>query len=143
MVILSVLIKIGNISPSGPFLFFATKILPVFANLSSAVLDIEKIKSHPGEAAKLISSGEHIFADVDAIIIQHHERPDKLGFPRGLGALSISPLSCIFILASEFVDEIYGKPPHEVDIESIKAKMSDIYNVGNFKKPLEAFLKVF
>ncbi len=111
------------------------------AGLSSE--DIEKIKSHPGEAAKLISSGEHIFADVDAIIIQHHERPDKLGFPRGLGALSISPLSCIFILASEFVDEIYGKPPHEVDIESIKAKMSDIYNVGNFKKPLEAFLKVF
>ncbi len=105
--------------------------------------EVESIKAHPGLAAKLISEGEHIFADVDSIIMQHHELPDKNGFPRGLGALSISPLSCIFIIASEFVEEVYGKPSSAIDIESIKAKFSDKFSKGNFKKPLEAFLKVF
>ncbi len=105
--------------------------------------EIEKVRAHPGLAAKMISEGEHIFADVDSIIMQHHEMPDKTGYPRGLGALKISPLSCIFIIASEFVEELYGKPASSIDMESIKAKFSDKFNKGNFKKPLEAFLKVF
>lgn len=105
--------------------------------------DIEIIKSHPGEAAKLISAGENIFADVDTIVLQHHELPDQSGFPRGLGALSISPLSCIFILASELTERIYGKTAASVDMEAIKAEMKEKFNRGNFKKPLEALLKVF
>ena len=111
------------------------------AGLSTS--EIEEVKAHPGLAAKLISEGEHIFADVDSIIMQHHELPDKSGYPRGLGALTIAPLSCIFIIASEFVEEVYGKSLEQIDIESIKAKFSDKFNKGNFKKPLEAFLKVF
>lgn len=105
--------------------------------------EIEVIRNHPGEAAKIISEGENIFADVDTIVIQHHEQPDQSGFPRGLGALSISPLSCIFILASEFAEEIYGKSASSIDMEEIKQRFQEKFNKGNFKKPLEAFLKVF
>lgn len=105
--------------------------------------EIEIIRNHPGEAAKIISEGENIFADVDTIVMQHHEQPDQSGFPRGLGALSISPLSCIFILASEFAEEIYGKSAADIDMEEIKARFQEKFNKGNFKKPLEAFLKVF
>ncbi len=105
--------------------------------------ELELFKSHPVRAAELLVSGEHIFADVDSIVVQHHELPDQSGFPRGLGALSISPLSCIFIIASEFVEEVYGKDSSTIDIESVKVKLSDKFNHGNFKKPLNAFLKVF
>ncbi len=105
--------------------------------------DIELIKSHPGEAAKLISQGENIFADVDTIVLQHHELPDQSGFPRGLGPLSISPLSCIFILASEFAEKVYGKSPASISVDHIKEEFKRDYNKGNFKKPLEALLKVF
>jgi len=105
--------------------------------------ELELFKSHPIRAAELLVSGEHIFADVDTIVVQHHELPNQSGFPRGLGALSISPLSCIFIIASEFVEEVYGKDSSAIDLESIKVKMSDKFNHGNFKKPLSAFLKVF
>lgn len=105
--------------------------------------EIEIVRSHPGEAAKLISEGENIFADVDTIVLQHHEQPDQSGFPRGLGALSISPLSCVFIIASELTERIYGKQASEVDMEAIKVEFKDKFNRGNFKKPLEAFLKVF
>ncbi len=103
----------------------------------------KKVKEHPGEAAKIISEGKSVFSDVEAIIIQHHERPDGTGFPRGLGALSISPLSCIFIIASEFAYEVYGKPSNKVDIEAIKEKFKNTYSKGNFKKPLAAFLLAF
>lgn len=105
--------------------------------------EIEVIRNHPGEAAKLISQGENIFADVDTIVMQHHELPDQSGFPRGLGALSISPLSCIFILASELTERIYGKPAASINMEEIKAEFKEKFNKGNFKKPLEALLKVF
>lgn len=105
--------------------------------------EIEKIKSHPGEAAKVINEGESIFPDVDTIVIQHHEQPDQSGFPRGLGALSISPLSCVFIIASELTEKVYGNKAEEVNMEAIKAEFQEKFNRGNFKKPLEAFLKVF
>ncbi len=105
--------------------------------------EIETIRNHPGEAAKLISEGDNIFADVDTIVLQHHELPDQSGFPRGLGALSISPLSCIFILASELVEKIYGKPAASINMEEVKEELKERFNKGNFKKPLEALLKVF
>lgn len=105
--------------------------------------EIEMVRNHPGEAAKLISEGENIFADVDTIVLQHHEQPDQSGFPRGLGALSISPLSCVFILASELTEHVYGKEATDVNMEEIKVEFKDKFSRGNFKKPLEAFLKVF
>ena len=101
------------------------------------------VEEHAGEAAKLLSEGENIFQDVEAIIIQHHEKPDQSGYPRGLGALSISPLSAIFIIAEDFVTRVHGKKGGEIDINEIKNQFAELYNRGNFKKPLEAFNKVF
>jgi HD-GYP domain-containing protein (c-di-GMP phosphodiesterase class II) len=101
------------------------------------------IKDHPGQAAKIISEGESVFTDVESIIIQHHEKPDQSGFPRGLGSLSISPLSCIFIIASEFAYEVYGKKPSDIDMAAIKEKFNEQFSSGNFKKPLQAFLAAF
>jgi response regulator RpfG family c-di-GMP phosphodiesterase len=105
--------------------------------------DALSVQEHPGKAAQIISQGESIFSDVESILLQHHEKPDQTGFPKGLGALSISPLSCIFILASEFAYEVYGKPSNQVDIENIKSRFQETYKKGNFKKPLEAFLSAF
>ncbi len=105
--------------------------------------DKRLIKEHPGQAAKIISEGESVFSDVESIIIQHHEKPDQSGFPRGLGSLSISPLSCIFIIASEFAYEVYGKKPSDIDMAAIKEKFNEQFSSGNFKKPLQAFLAAF
>lgn len=101
------------------------------------------IMDHPGEAAKIISEGEAIFPDVDTIVLQHHERPDQSGYPRGLGALSISPLSCIFIIAEDYVHQIIGKKSDEINMELLKAEFNNKYNRGNFKKVIGAFTKVF
>ena len=54
-------INIGNTNPSGPFLFLATKNLPVLACLSCAALDSENIKS----ATKHLLNA----SDIDSIVI--------------------------------------------------------------------------
>lgn len=104
---------------------------------------LEIIHTHPGFAAKLISSGKSVFPDVDTIIMQHHESPDGQGYPRKLGPLSISPLSCIMIIGEDFVSNIYGKSKDQIDIKKIKDDFSEKYNRGNFKKPLQGFLTAF
>jgi len=105
--------------------------------------DFETVEEHMGRAAAMINSGESIFADVDTIIIQHHENPDGSGYPRGLGSLSVSPLSAIFIIAEDFVSKIFGKKKSEVDINAIKKEFETKYSKGNYKKPLKAFLEAF
>ena len=105
--------------------------------------DREMIEEHIGKAASMINAGESIFADVDTIVIQHHERPDGSGYPKKLGSLSISPISAIFIIAEDFVSRIYGKSKDEVEIKSIKKEFQEKYNKGNYKKPLKAFLDSF
>jgi HD-GYP domain-containing protein (c-di-GMP phosphodiesterase class II) len=105
--------------------------------------DREMIEEHIGRAASMINAGESIFADVDTIVLQHHEKPDGSGYPRKLGSLSVSPLSAIFIIAEDFVSRIYGKSKNEVDIDPIKKEFEEKYNKGNYKKPLKAFLDAF
>ena len=105
--------------------------------------ELKELKSHPVDAANLINAGENIFPDVDTIIIQHHEQPDGSGFPKGLGSLSISPLSCLFIIASDYVEELTNLEMNKKDLDEIKKEFEVKYSKGNFKKPLAAFLKCF
>lgn len=103
----------------------------------------EFINEHAGLSASLVSGGKNIFPDVDVIIAQHHENPEGTGYPRKLGSLSISPLSCIFIIAEAFVSQIYGKSKADIDMDNLKNEFQERFDKGNFKKPLKAFLKVF
>ncbi len=76
--------------------------------------DLDKLKSEQGEeiyqmifnhaskACEVLSKGQHIFADVENIIIQHHESPKASGYPAKLNSSVISPLSCLFIIAERY-----------------------------------------
>ncbi len=114
---------------------------PTFLKLNKK--EQEKVKDHPGGAVKIISEGKSIFPDVETIVLQHHERPDQSGFPKGIGALSISPLACIFIVAEDLVNRVYSQDPSMVDWDEIKKDFNAIYNKGNFGKILDAFLNAF
>lgn len=101
------------------------------------------VREHPKMAAELINSLEAFFNDSAVIMQEHHEKPDGSGFPRGLTAVTISPLSCVFILAHNFIDQVFEngnvrleKIPNTID------KMRKDYTKGNFKKPFESLLKI-
>ncbi len=97
--------------------------------------ELQAYKEHPLKAAAIVQKFSEIPADVDTIIAQHHERPDGSGFPKGLTASQISPLSTLFIVAHELVQYVFDRNPKEGFrdfVEQYKGK----YSMGNFKKVL-------
>ncbi|MBI2522421.1 MAG: HD domain-containing protein [Bdellovibrio sp.] len=108
--------------------------------------EIEAFKNHPQDAAKLIKDSKAFPSDVDFIVAQHHERPDGSGFPHGLLKLRIAPLSCVFILAHEFVNRIeeLGNVYNLENRDRVYQALSqEMYTRGNFKKPFEGLRRAF
>jgi hypothetical protein len=93
---------------------------------------INLYKMHPVRSSEYAKQFHEIPGDVDLILIQHHERPDGSGFPRGLTHKYISPLSALFIIAHDLLDYMREKPGSKM--EDFFITNEERYNVGNFKK---------
>lgn len=107
--------------------------------------DLLSFKNHPFETAEMIKKMKGIPPDLDRIILDHHERPDGSGFPRGLTASQIPTLSALFIFSHDIVDIIctLGNNGEKINRESIKAQLNlDLYSSGTFKKCLDIFDKI-
>ena len=99
-----------------------------------------EFKNHPIKAGQ-ISTLFKGFSDVDFILCEQHENPTGDGFPNGINSSGLTTISCIFIIASNFVARISNanKTP-TIYIETLES-MKRIYNTGNFKEPLKALEK--
>ena len=95
--------------------------------------EIQEFKNHPIKAAQLISRFKEIPQAVDSIIMQHHERPDGSGFPRGLRGLHISPLATVFIVAHDLVKYHIENGPG-ASLQDFLMRTAVEYNTANFKK---------
>ena len=101
----------------------------------SVGLDAEQVKElrlHPIRAGEYARQFSEIPTEVEQIVIQHHERPDGSGFPRGLNAMQISPLGALFIIAEDLVHEALENPG--ITVESFFQNKSTYYSRGQFKK---------
>lgn len=97
---------------------------------------------HPGRAAELINSLGEVPPDVGNAIRHHHEKPDGSGFPAGLTGQTLPPISCLFILAHEYIDFVHNESDRS--FMAFLAKNRYRYNSGYFKriaKTLEEKLK--
>jgi response regulator RpfG family c-di-GMP phosphodiesterase len=97
-------------------------------------------KNHPGRAAH-ISTYFNGFSDVDFILLEQHEHPTGDGFPKGLNSSGLTTISCIFILASNFVSRMALTSKSPTQYKDIITSMKRVYNTGNFKDPLRALEK--
>lgn len=104
--------------------------------------DLDIIKTHPHRNYELVHEINSLPADVDTIILNHHERADGSGFPRGLGAIKTAPLSCTFILAHEFVHRFFDNDYDHSKVKEIVKSIGNEFNKGNYKKPLEGLVKI-
>lgn len=96
-----------------------------------------KYRNHPAEAANLLLTMKDLPADVDQIILQHHEMKDGSGFPRGLISSRISPMASVFIIVEDMINFLeYTQDFDEKIVLFIKFRESR-YNSGNFKKVFE------
>lgn len=100
----------------------------------------EDFKVHPQKAAQ-ISTFFNGFSDVDFILLEQHEHPTGDGFPKGLNSSGLTTISCIFILANNFVSRMALTPKSPTQYKDILNNMKRVYNTGNFKDPLRALEK--
>jgi response regulator RpfG family c-di-GMP phosphodiesterase len=104
-----------------------------FTNLSQR--DQKQVLNHSFESVKLLELFKCIPNDVENIILEHHENASGGGFPRGLSATRIAPLSAIFILSLRFSDFLFHND-FESSAEDYINKLKVDFNKGGFKKPL-------
>ncbi len=97
--------------------------------------------SHPKDAGNLI---KRYFTsappDTDVLAYQHHESPDGSGFPQGMRAEKISPLSALFIVATDF--SFYFLKDDEPTMDDFLLKCHSRYDYVNFRKVLKALERV-
>jgi response regulator RpfG family c-di-GMP phosphodiesterase len=100
--------------------------------------EVEQYRNHPNDAAHLILSMKNIPADVDQIILQHHETPDGTGFPRKILSSRITPMASVFILTEDLIQFIGDSQDVDERILSFLKLRESFYNSGNFRKVFEA-----
>jgi HD-GYP domain-containing protein (c-di-GMP phosphodiesterase class II) len=97
--------------------------------------------SHPKDAGNLIKRYfTNAPPDTDALAFQHHELPDGSGFPQGLRAEKISPLSALFIVATDF--SFYFLKDEEPTMDDFLLKCNSRYDYVNFRKIVKALERV-
>jgi len=104
--------------------------------------EVNLYKNHPAIASSFVRRMTEIPADVDIIIQQHHELPDGKGFPRGLTAPNISPLSAVFIVAHDIVSHIFFPPAEGFHFKKYLDEVQDRYQHSSFRRVLEAAKKL-
>ncbi|MGB9804909.1 HD-GYP domain-containing protein, partial [Desulfofundulus sp.] len=105
--------------------------------------EFREIKKHPAYGYKIIlESQDRIDPRSAAVILNHHERYDGTGYPRGLKGDEIDEMSAICSVADVYnaitTDRVYRKahPPHEA-YEMIMASGDLMFS----SRIVEAFLK--
>lgn len=106
----------------------------VFENSKFALEErqIELVQNHPLKMAELVKELPVCPIDVDRIIAQHHELPDRSGWPNKLSSGRIIPLASLFIVAHDLVDHIIDNP--EWNFEGYQKIVKTKFQGGTFKK---------
>lgn len=99
--------------------------------------EVIKYRNHPSDAANLLLNLKDLPADVDQIILQHHETKDGGGFPRGLISSRISPMASLFIIVEDLINFLEESDNYEEKIELFVKHREARYSSGNFKKVFE------
>jgi HD-GYP domain-containing protein (c-di-GMP phosphodiesterase class II) len=98
------------------------------------------IKNHPIRCADLVKTFNEVPGDVDMIVLQHHERPDGTGFPKGLRSHQIAPLAAVMIVAHDILDAMTKSSDalEKFDLKIFLKKTEPYYQGSVFRKVWKA-----
>ena len=83
-------------------------------------------------------------ADIDIIILNHHENAEGTGFPRSLSPNRTFPLSIVFIVAHDFVSHLYKIDFEEEKIPSVINAIEKKYaHIKEYQSIFIKFKEVF
>ncbi len=103
---------------------------------------VQAYRTHPERSAMLLNHFKEVPAEVDKIILQHHEHPMGSGFPAAVTGNYISPLGSLFIVAHDLTDYLIDKKG-EMDIDEFLEIHKNKYSSGNFKKIAKAISDMY
>jgi hypothetical protein len=103
----------------------------------------DKLKNHPFEVSKLLSTKKDIIpSETITIIEQHHEMPDGTGFPAQLELHRFNQLSSIFIVCQKFTENLFNENfDYNMRVE-IFTRMQKVYAGRTFDKAMDALMLV-
>ena len=97
---------------------------------------------HPQKARELLVMIRNLPPGIDKLILDHHEMPDEKGFPKKLGAKTLDPLSCLFILCGILARYILVEG-HNFNLHKFLEKFEKRgYAEDNFKDVFNAIKKL-
>ncbi len=103
---------------------------------AQATLTPEQYKAvlnHPRQCVEIIRELKELPGEVDFLVLEHHERPDGTGFPIGLNATQITPLSAVFIVAHDLLDKMVNEGQN-FSIKAFLQSVEPVYQGGTFKQ---------
>lgn len=103
--------------------------------------ELKQFENHPHEVAKMLQDARLFSPEVEEIIIQHHENITQTGFPEKIHPSKISMLVAIFIIAHDYVGQLYANEFSPEKFSTISARLKRKYTTGNFEAPMAALLQ--
>ncbi len=90
---------------------------------------------HPEKSTEVALEDPFAPSDVDSLIIQHHELPNREGFPAQLPSSKIQPLASILIVSIDFAQLVMGSSSTDPLIQLRKLKLK--YKSSGFIKVIK------
>ncbi len=111
------------------------------AKLSRA--DQQLVMNHALHSAQLVETFPSLPEGISQIIREHHGSKGGIGFPEPMSN-PILPLSMMFIVVEDFVDEFLKIPgnPTNADMEGIFVKLNQRYTKSTYAQTVEALSKM-
>ncbi|EQC50429.1 HD domain-containing protein [Bacteriovorax sp. DB6_IX] len=111
-----------------------SKITTMDQELSQEILDHGRI------IAEMLQADKEMPQEVINICLNHHEGlgPEE-SYPRGLTGTNLTQLECVFIVAHDFVLELYKIAFNTSKIQKAYDAVAQKYTSGNFKAIMKAF----
>jgi putative nucleotidyltransferase with HDIG domain len=99
----------------------------LFADSPLTEADLEIVRQHPLQGARLVSQVEG-YGEIASVILAHHERVDGTGYPAGLSGEDIPPLARMISVADTF-DVITARDTYRRPL-SRAAAIAELRNVS-------------
>ncbi len=103
------------------------------------VQEWELIRSHPEEGARILQKTNHLTQEASVICLQHHERFNGSGYPKGLKATRIHKYAQVCAIADVFdaltTDRSYSKAVSTFDaLTTMKTDMKELFSTEFFEQ---------
>ena len=98
---------------------------------------VKNYLDHPLKAKELAAQISDLPLDIEKILLEQHETPLGTGFPKGISASQLNPLSCLFII-SGFTARYMLRNEANFNVQMLLGELTNRgFRNGNFKESFE------